>query len=274
MTLKDIQNVSLDILKDIHEFCVDNNIKYTLFSGTLIGAIRHHGFIPWDDDLDIAFTRPEYEKFVRTYQSKRGYKLFARERQGKDVYIAYARVCEMEKTYANDSRWPWAKDPKGIWVDVFPLDGADSDIEKAKRFCKSNHRMWRWGCFIRSLLAPYKTKRQFKGKLYWIIGHCLFLHKCTKIWDKHIKLCKTIPFEKAQYYSHWAWAGWGMREYYKTSAFSDYILIPFEDGEFYVMQGYDGALRAKYGDYMQLPPIEERTPSHSGFKNKYCWKDL
>lgn len=67
-----------------------------------------------------------------------------------------------------------------------------------------------------------------------------------------------------------AWGGWKMREYYKTSAFSDYVLVPFEDGEFYVMQDYDGALKAKYGDYMQLPPVEERNPRHSSIK--YYWK--
>ena len=136
MTIKDIQGISLDILKDIHNFCVEKNIKYTLFAGTLIGAIRHHGFIPWDDDLDIAFTRPEYEKFVKSYESKNGYQLFARERQEKDIYISFARVCEMKKTLVDDSYFPWTKHRTGIWVDVFPLDGADADFERAKEFCK------------------------------------------------------------------------------------------------------------------------------------------
>ncbi len=271
MTLKDVQNVSLDILKDVHEFCVENDIKYTLFSGTLIGAIRHHGFIPWDDDLDIAFTRPEYEKFVKSYHSKRGYKLFARERQGKDVYIAYARVCEMEKTFVDDSHWPWTKEKKGIWIDVFPLDGADEDIEKARLFSKKNHKVWKYGIYLRHLHTTYRKQWPLRFKLFWIVGHLLYLHKYTKIWDKHITLCKTIPFNEAKCYSHWAWAGWGMREYYKTSAFSDYLLVPFEDGQFYVMKGYDGALRAKYGDFMTLPPVEDRTPSHSGYK--YYWKE-
>ena len=266
MTLKDIQNVSLDILKDIHDFCVENDIKYTLFGGTLIGAIRHKGHIPWDDDLDIAFTRPEYEKFVKTYQSKRGYKLFARERQGENVYISYARVCEMDKTFVDTSLWPWTDEEKGVWVDVFPLDGADDDIEKAKLFCIKNQKIWRKGCILRYLRTSYKKLRTSRLKIFWIICHIFFLHKYTKIWDTHIALCKTIPFENAKYYSQWAWPGWKMREYYLTSAFSDYQLVPFEDAEFYVMKGYDGALRAKYGDYMELPPIEERTQRHSGFK--------
>ena len=273
MTLKEIQQVSLEILKDIHEFCVEHDIKYTLFSGTLIGAVRHHGFIPWDDDLDIAFTRPEYEKFVRIYESKKGYKLFCRERQGKDVFLSYARVCEMERTFADDSNYPWTKEKKGVWIDVFALDGAESDYDLAVKQSKEMFRIWNASNRIRRAQRPLRNCKKLSYLPRLILVKLLYgwqLYR-SKLWDKHIAMCKRIPFEKAEYYSHHAWAGWGMREYYKTSAFSDYKLMKFEDGEFYVMQGYDGALRAKYGDYMQLPPVEERQPRHT--MNKYYWRE-
>lgn len=270
MTTRDIQMVSLDILKDVHEFCVGHNIKYTLFSGTLIGAIRHHGFIPWDNDLDIAFTRPEYEKFVNSYISKEGFKLFARERQGANVYLSYSRICDMNRTYVDDSTCPWTNEAKGIWIDVFVLDGADSDIKKASLFSKLNHFVWKIGMLRRKSYSPLRIYKTTKDKVKCAICK-LFLFWCPPaIWSWHIKLCKRIPFEKAAYYSHWAWGGWGMREYYKTSAFSEYILKPFEDSEFYVMKGYDGALRAKYGDYMTLPPEEKRVSEHQWH---FYWKD-
>lgn len=273
MTTKDIQMVSLDILKDVHEFCVEHDIKYTLFSGTLLGAIRHHGFIPWDDDLDIAFTRPEYEKFVKLYQSKRGYKLFARERQGKDVYLSYARVCDMDRTFADDSLFPWTKEKKGVWIDVFPLDGAVSDQELAVRHSEEFYKIWLRSKLIRFAMVPFSKRPGFFKKIKLFFRKIQFAKelRTLDIWDRHIAMCKRIPFDTAANYSHYAWAGFKMREYYKTSAFEGYQLQPFEDGQFYVMKGYDGALRAKYGDYMQLPPVEERKPRHS--INKYYWKD-
>lgn len=96
MTLKEIQAVSLEILKDVHMFCLKNDIKYTLQGGTLLGAIRHNGFIPWDEDIDIAMPRPDYERFCQTYASENGYKLICRH--NSECYVMYARVCEMEKT--------------------------------------------------------------------------------------------------------------------------------------------------------------------------------
>lgn len=270
MTIKDIQEVSLDILKDIHRFCVENDIKYTLFGGTLIGAVRHKGFIPWDDDVDIAMPRPEYDKFVKTYESGKGYKLFCRERQGVNVFLAYARVCDMERTIVDDSVYPWTSEDKGVWVDVFPLDGAPSDINAAKQKYVRIKKTWLHTVKMRGARAPFSSEHSVLGKMRLLAKRILFPMN-PNVWDKHIKMCKEIPFESAQCYFQYAYLGFGMREYYKTSAYDSYKLLPYEDGSFYVNQDYDGALRSKYGDYMQLPPEEERCPGHPG--NLFYWKE-
>ena len=98
MTTADIQQVSLDILKDIHSFCQKENIKYSLAYGTLIGAIRHRGFIPWDDDVDIMMPRPDYERFIRTYHSAQGYEILP---EGEESMIAMARVYDVQRTYVS-----------------------------------------------------------------------------------------------------------------------------------------------------------------------------
>lgn len=269
MEINDIQKVSLDILKDIHEFCIANDIKYTLFGGTLIGAIRHHGFIPWDDDVDIAMPRSEYNKFVRLYQSKHGYELFAREKQGKDIYLAFARVCEMDKTFVDTSLIPWNTKKTGIWIDVFPLDGAESEYDKAVKQFTDIKKIWNLSVKVKRSMASFSTRKGFVMKLRLFALKLLYRWRLN-IWDKHIMMCKEIPFEKSEYYSNFSWAGFGIKEYYETSAFDGYLLQQFEDGKFYVMKGYDGALKSKYGDYMQLPPKEERVPRHS--VNTFYWK--
>ena len=96
MTLREVQLFGLEILKDVHHFCTLNGIRYSLAYGTLLGAIRHKGFIPWDDDIDIVMPRPDYEKFCKTFKSDAGYDIFSPV-EG-DCYLGYARVCDLKRT--------------------------------------------------------------------------------------------------------------------------------------------------------------------------------
>lgn len=271
MTLQDIQQVSLDILKDIHEFCIANDIKYTLFSGTLIGAIRHKGFIPWDDDLDIAMPRPDYERFVRLYGERNGFKCFSPEIQGENVWIAFARVCDMKRTFVDDSFILWTKEDKGVWIDIFPLDGAPSDRIAAEKLTEKIYKEWDLTRKIRLSWDRHIIRKTLRMTLGHLKNKILNSWKGYEACARHIALCKTIPFESATHYSNFSWPGWKMREYCEKDVLSEYILWPFEDQEFYVMKGYDKALRAKYGDYMTPPPASEQSPRHS--MNHFYWKD-
>ena len=111
MTLNEIQNVSLEILKDFHKFCVKNNLTYSLDSGTLIGAIRHQGFIPWDDDIDVIMPRKDYDILCKTYRSEKGYKIISNINQSS--FIFFARICEMDKTVVYTDL-PWYKEETGV----------------------------------------------------------------------------------------------------------------------------------------------------------------
>jgi lipopolysaccharide cholinephosphotransferase len=272
MNIKEVQQISLELLKEVHEFCIENDIKYTLFAGTLIGAIRHHGFIPWDDDLDIALPRPEYEKFIKSFKSKKGNILFSREIQGKDISLAFARLCEMNKTYVEDSH-PWTNSKKGVWIDIFPLDGIEKDKDLAQKRINRIYDIWHLGCNIRLSKASICFYKTYYLKIKQIIKR--FIYSIISIiynpYDKHIKMCKDFGYDNAEYYANLSWPGWKMREYCPKHVLDDYILVPFEDAEFYVMKGYDESLRLKYGNYMQLPPIEQRQATHPF--NVFYWNN-
>jgi len=271
MSLTDIQNVSLEIMKDVHNFCIKNNIKYTLFGGTLIGAIRHKGFIPWDDDVDIAMPRDDYEKFIHSYKSENGYELFCRE-NGQNVYLAFSRVCEMKKTFVDSSKVRWVDKPTGVWIDVFPIDGAESTYNAAVKQHNIIYKTWKNGIHWRksqdSVNLRVNTLKHNVGILLYRL--MLLFVKKEDYFNKHIMLCKQIPFSNSVMFSNLSFMGYGIKEYGKSECFSNYILTPFEECQFYIIGGYDKALRDKYGDYMQLPPEKNRNCKHDF--NKYFWK--
>lgn len=267
MTTRDIQMVSLDILNDVHEFCVKHKIKYTLQGGTLIGAIRHKGFIPWDDDIDIAMPRPDYERFIHEYQSEKGYKVIARDLGDDSVDIMFGRVCDMERTVTKTTL-PWCGQKTGLWIDVFPLDGAEEDKVLLQNRISKMVKVWNRIFVIRSAKLPFKDAKGIIKKIKLVLKQpiLLFGDPVRKLNEE----CKRIPYGKTQYYCNLSFLQYGIRERHRTAVLEDVVLVPFEDQQFYAMKGYDEALTEKYGDYMKLPPKEQQVGRH-GFVD-YYWK--
>lgn len=262
MSIKDIQTISLNILKDVHIFCVTHNIKYSLQGGTLLGAIRHNGFIPWDDDIDIIMPRPDYDRFCREYKSESGYKLICREKQ--ECYLAFSRVCDMKDTFVNCEICPWTIEKTGVWIDVFPADGAEDDYDVAKSRISKAVSLYETEIQFRRTKAPFSSLRGLNA----IIKHVLrkIIYSNQNVIDKYIDICKSIPYGETNHYCNISFLGYGMHEYHRKEVLSHCILHPFENEEFYVMQGYDEALTEKYGDYMKLPPVEEQVGRHEWMK--------
>lgn len=260
MTIREVQMICLDILKDIHEFCVNNDIHYSLSGGSLLGAIRHNGFIPWDDDADIQMPRPDYDKFIQTYKSKKGYLLVSPEKEGGEVSNSrIARVFEMDRTYVDQGPERFVEKKVGVWVDILPSEGAPSDKKEARKFA----RVFEWNERILSFLnyknasIKYITRYNdlhgyVKFLLYKALGQFVTLH----IRDKAIARLKRYDYDKSDYF--YTCSHYKMGEWQPKKNMESFMLHKFEDTELCIMSGYEDNLKSLYGDYMQIPQENKR----------------
>lgn len=271
MTTQEVHQVLLDILKDFHAFCEENDIKYSLSGGTLLGAIRHNGFIPWDDDADIQMPRPDYDRFVNTYESSKGYKLFCREKTGgENVKLRFAELCEMEKTYVDKDLIPWVNEETGIGIDIIPVEGAPSSEKEMRKHLRSLSLWAMIGSCWRVRDASFrKIWGSSKSKTRYVFIFKKLLSYFTGDWCllKYLKIAKKYKYDTSDYFC--AGIHYGMREWQPKENMSSFVLHKFEDTELYVMSGYDQNLKSLYGDYMVIPPQNKRIV-HSSFKN--YWK--
>lgn len=269
LTLRELQIESLKILKDVHSFCNERDIKYSVAYGTLIGAIRHKGFIPWDDDIDIIMPRPDYERFCATYKSER-YKFKCRQNDEK-CFLAYGRVYD-DKVTTSETMIPWCSENGGVWIDIFPVDTV-SDVELAyKKHKKELWRKWIIVTISRAAAVGFDKNKPLDYNVRLLAKKILTLDGLltTYLLDSFMKKAKSVMVDNS---SHWSQVtcmdGY---EWHKTEDFSSTIMMPFEDTEVMVMNGYDNVLRECYGDYMQLPPEEQRV-GHSDGLTMFYWKE-
>ena len=251
---EECKRLLIKILQNVTEFCEKNNIKYSLAYGTLIGAIRHKGFIPWDDDIDIIMMRDEYERFVQSYKDDY-YKLIL----GKDlanhyhvVVSDYSTKLEFKKNTANEFFYKG-----GIWVDIFPIDKVPEDNGAYRKLIRKIH-----------LMAGLEQAGQYKKNMYRAIPY-YFLKPLSKLFGEIVH--NLISFSNNSYSSKVANLSLFYLRYpsFPASYLTDFIEVEFEGNMYKAMKQYDSYLRGIYGEYMKLPPLKDQTPRH---EYKVYWR--
>lgn len=267
--LRKLQLVEATMLKDLKKACEENNIKYYLDSGTLLGAVRHKGFIPWDNDIDVVMPHEDYKRFLKTGQAALGEKYFVQSCYSDTAYYrAYTRIRLNNTTmmYPNDKTLDVHH---GIWLDVFPLVDTKKGLSwKLKKFLVRISNVLRMDDHFYS---NFKDIKKEKGALacFWL----KLLYKTPFGIRKRIQE-KLLGFllreNNGEYVSEISTA---IKYISRKEVFEgDAIMVRFEGEEYPAPAGYKEYLTDLYGDYMTLPPIEQRV-SHDNlfidFDNDY-----
>ena len=137
ISTEELKRIQLDILLVFHDFCIENGLEYSLFAGTLIGAVRHKGYIPWDDDIDICMTRPNYEKFIHSFNGHFPNYYVAAPELDWNYYAPYANVCD-NRTLLLEGKNGHNGQEIGVKIDIFPIDGCTSSLTGYLELCKQS----------------------------------------------------------------------------------------------------------------------------------------
>ena len=259
LTLQEQKDVALDVLCKIDQICRRNGITYSLAYGTLLGAVRHGGFIPWDDDIDIMMPREDYLKFIAYCQEHETDFALASYYTDPAYGYIFSKACD-RKTVVIPGNMKWQKD--GIQVDIFPIENLGADMETAKkRFYKKR--------FQRELLVAWNWKRYEKNPrksflyntakfVFFLLSRFVSNRPLAIAIERYYSAFKT---EKSTFVGIVCGA-YRSREIMSASIYENYMDITFEGKEFRAILKYDEYLKTIYGDYMQLPPEDKRVTHH------------
>lgn len=261
ISLKEAQGYTFELLKIFDKICRDNNLVYMLSGGTLLGAIRHKGFIPWDDDIDVMMPRADYDRLLRLkLELSESIELCECSLQ-EDYFYPFAKLCNMTtKLY-----FPHHIEEKsiGIFLDIFPIEGLPDSSLKRNVYFK---RMKTLNALRNSAVRKeFLENEKFKG-----VKKAVVMPVAKKVganeWALRMnRAAKKYSFDGRNYRAVTMITHYGSRECMPAEVFDSVVEVDFESIITYAPVGYDTYLTNLYGDYMQLPPEDKRVTDHSNF---------
>ncbi len=262
-----VQELSLNILKVVYQYLIDHHMHYYMLGGTLLGAVRHHGFIPWDDDIDIGIPRKEYEYFVKNISDYLPdyMKLHTWWDDSEHKYY-FSRIVDTRHSLRRDGSL--IKRNEEVWVDIFPLDGMPNNIihrEIHKFYFLAVRAMYHISCFERVNLKrpnrPFSERVIIKFVELTGFGR----NSDTKKWlIKLDKVLKKYPLDKSKYIVN-GMGQYKFKEMFPQKYYGKGKLYQFEDLKLMGPEDYDSVLTQMYGDYMVPPKDKEKNVHDATF---------
>lgn len=264
-TLRRAQLRMLEILKVVDDICTKHGIQYTLDGGTLIGAVRHGGFIPWDDDIDIALFRDDYDKLLKIMDTELSDEYYVLNlHKHEDCYFSITRVCLKGTKFQHPNALPYSFN-EGICIDIFPLDNVpNSHIKRIIHHYRCNL----YFILVLNSAFNFNPSNKVLSLIHSIIYHALKTIPGSKNLIKRFDNCLTKYNNKTNYVtsltSQVDFLKFGKYGFFDKRDFEPSKKIKFEDIEINIQENYDKILTTLYGDYMALPPEEDRR-NHSEY---------
>lgn len=254
----EIKATELEILNFFDSFCRSNGLKYSLAEGTLIGAVRHKGFIPWDDDTDVLMLRDDFEKMMKLFKDDR-YCMVKAQDNSVFPYL-FGRIYDSHTKIIYENKDNHSGYNGGVWMDILPIDNFPDD---PKVFKKLNRKIYIFSNFYRA-----KTRKQLcksmgiYRNIVFIITKILLLpiparYFRNKLFEMMTSYNNVETKNKGYWTNYWhdPWV-------FPSTAFEGFTQMEFEGRNYSVLKNYDAYLRSEYGDYTQLPPVSMQVAKH------------
>ncbi|ERK56237.1 LICD family protein [Gemella bergeri ATCC 700627] len=251
LSKEEVRTHQLAILDFIDDVCKKNNIKYFLSYGTLLGAIRHKGFIPWDDDIDISLYRADYERLIEAVDNEQHPRYKVLDYNHSDWYFHnFAAIIDTSTIIEDNVKYK--RHDTSIFIDIFPIDTFNdlSIVDKSYKYVALRQL-----CYIKKERATYNDNKM-KDIARIICWYILRLFNPRFFYKKIDKLIKKSATKNGKFEGGIGIGKDGMKEIFPAGTLSDIIYTEFEDRQLPIPKNYDVFLSQLYGDYMTPPSLE------------------